>query len=130
MKKLILLVLILIAGINCSSQKQTTTINQVLDSKKGREIVLVKIINDSRCPEKTQCIWEGEVNFEVAVYENGKIIEQTQLTLNSKKQEEVTDWFKKQLGKPGENLKNVGVVPYPKVGVSVKYEDYYIDLVY
>ena len=114
---------------NCSSQKEIT-INQKLDSSSGKEIVLVKIINDSRCPENVQCIWAGEVSFEVAAYENNKMIEQVQLTLNPNSQEEVTSWFKSHLPETKTSLKSIAVLPYPRDGVSVKLEDYNIRLNY
>ncbi len=131
MKKILLFCsFILILNSCASAQKSNDEINQKLDSKSDKEIVLVKIINDSRCPENVQCIWAGEVNFEVAAYDNGKIVEQVQLTLNPNNQEKVTAWFKKHLSESKETFKGISVLPYPKDGVSVKLEDYFIKLLY
>jgi hypothetical protein len=130
MKKLVLLFTALVILSSCSSQKLVTQIDQKLDAKTAKEIVLVKIINDSRCPENVQCIWAGEVQFEVAVYEDSKITEQTQLKLTPHNQEEVVNWFAKRLPKTNKTLKTVGVFPYPKDGTSVNLSDYVIKLGY
>lgn len=130
MKKLFLLAPIVSFVTSCCSQKTITEINQKLDSKSNKEIVLTKLINDSRCPENVQCIWAGEVAVEVAVYEDNKIIEQTILTFTPKNQEEMVSWFAQRLPKTDKPLKTVGVLPYPKDGVAVKLEDYTIKLGY
>ncbi|MES2812216.1 MAG: hypothetical protein V4670_07075 [Bacteroidota bacterium] len=130
MKKFLFLIFITTSLTSCSSQKAITEINQKLDSKTTKEIVLTKLINDSRCPENVQCIWAGEVTFEVAAYENSKITEQKQFTLGTKNQEEVAAWFIKHLPETKETLKEISVLPYPKDGVETKLEDYFIKLIY
>ena len=105
-------------------------INQNLDSSKGKEIVLVQVINDSRCPEGTQCIWAGEVSIEVAAYENKKLVEQVTLTLNRSTADEVKTWFSEHLPNVKEPLKGIDVLPHPKEGVSIQPKDYKIALKY
>ncbi|ESU24281.1 hypothetical protein FEDK69T_07220 [Flavobacterium enshiense DK69] len=105
-------------------------INQKLDVKSGKEIVLVKVINDSRCPEGVECVWAGEVMFEVAAYENGKVAEQVQFTLNKNTSEAIKDWFVLHLPESKKGLKTIEVLPYPKDGVKIRPEEYYIKLVY
>ena len=104
--------------------------NTKLETPKGKEIIFVKLITDSRCPEGTQCIWAGEVTFEVAAYENGKVVAKKQFTLNAKNQDEITSWFKNYLPENEKILKEVAILPYPKDGVSVKAEDYYYKLIF
>lgn len=130
MKKLISLLSVLTFLGCASAQTQENTINAKLDSKTGKEIVFVKLVNDSRCPEKVQCIWAGEVTFEVAAYEDKKLVEQIEFTLNKDTVEEIKAWFIKHSPENKLPLKGVSVLPYPKDGVSVKLEDYYIQLVY
>ncbi|WP_300565509.1 hypothetical protein [Flavobacterium sp.] len=113
-----------------SAQKNDTEINQKLDSKSDKEIVLVKVIDDSRCPEGVQCIWAGEVTIDVAAYENKKIVEQVQFTINRSSIEDIKTWFTKHLPSKKDTLKEIEVVPYPKAEVPRKPEDYYIKLVY
>ncbi len=107
-------------------------INQQLDSKAGKEIVLVKVIDDSRCPEGTQCIWAGEVTVEVAAYEDKKLIEQRTFTLNFNKDnmDTVKHWFEKNISTEKTTIKEINVVPYPKEGVPIQPEDYKIALKY
>jgi len=113
-----------------SQTKKEYFLNQKLDSKLKKEIVLVKILNDSRCPEKVQCIWAGEVTFEVAAYEDKKLVEQTKFTLNNQTQEEVKKWFESHLPKRSKTLQSVCVLPGPRVGVETKQSDYFIKLIY
>lgn len=130
MKKPIFLFLSSIILTSCSCQKAMTEINQKLDSKTAKEIVLVQLINDSRCPENVQCVWAGEVSFELAAYENGTVVAQKQFTLNPTNQEEITAWMTKHLPKSKTPLKSFAVLPYPKDGVSVKAEEYIFKLDY
>lgn len=123
---------LLFAGmlLNCSGTKNINEIDQQLDAKAKKQVVLVRVVNDSRCPEGMQCVWAGEVTIEVAVYENKKITEQTQFTLNAQSVDEVKAWFVKHLPKTHEKLKAVGVAPYPKSGVTIQPEDYKLVLRY
>ena len=130
MKKFLFLIFITTSLTSCSCQKAITEINQKLDSKTAKEIVLIKLINDSRCPENVQCVWAGEVSFELAAYENGTVVEQKQFTLNPTNQEEITSWITKHLPETKTTLKSFAVLPYPKDGVSVKPEDYTLKLDY
>jgi len=132
MKKLLFIFVTILSLTSCSCQKKlaSTEINQKLDSKQDKEIVFVKLISDSRCPEGTQCIWAGEVIFEVAAYENGKLVEQKQFTLNIKNQEEISIWFASHLPESKETLKEIDVLPHPKNGEETKQEDYAVKLIY
>lgn len=131
MKNIAFLCIVPFLLIGCASaQNKPNNIDQKLDAKKGKEIVLVKIVNDSRCPEGVQCIWAGEITFEVAAYEDNKLVEQTLLTLTPNKENTVLDWFEKHLPKSDQKLKEIGITPYPKNGVTVKPEAYSINLIY
>lgn len=122
-------VLFLISGCRIVATNKNE-INQKLDSSSEKEIVLVQVINDSRCPEGAQCIWAGEVSIEVAAYENKKVVAQQEFTLNSNTIPEVNDWFTKHLPVRKENLKEIQVFPYPKEGVPIEPKDYKIVLKY
>nr|WP_294933617.1 hypothetical protein [uncultured Flavobacterium sp.] len=111
----------------CASA-QINEIDQKLDKQSDKEIVLVKVLNDSRCPEGVQCIWAGEVTIEVAAYENNKIVEQTQFVVNYNNAEEIKAWFSTHLPARKEKLKGISVVPYPKDGVIIQPQDYKIIL--
>lgn len=130
MRKIGLLLLTVLFATSCSSQKKITTINQKLASKRGKEIVFVKLVSDSRCPEKTECIWAGEVTVEVAAYIDKQLVERKQFTFNQANETEIINWFVRHLPETSEKLKTVSVMPYLKNGISVKYEDFYISLEY
>ena len=130
MKTILLFCSFILLGGCASAQKSSNEINQKLDSKSGKEIVLVKVIDDSRCPEGVQCIWAGEVTIEVAAYENGKLVEQIQFTIKPNNNEEAKKWFIKHSPENKGEVKEISVLPYPKEGVAVKLENYYIKLIY
>lgn len=130
MKKYIASLILALSLIGCATAQNDNIINQELDTKKGKEIVLVQVTNDSRCPKSVQCIWAGEISFEVAAYENGKLIEQTQLTITPSKENTVIDWFKKHLPEGKTPLKEINIVPYPEENKEIKPSDYFIKLVY
>ena len=130
MKKYIASLILALSLIGCATAQNDNIINQELDTKKGKEIVLVQVTNDSRCPKGVQCIWAGEISFEVAAYENGKLIEQVQLTITPSKENTVIDWFKKHLPESKTPLKEINIVPYPEENKEIKPSDYFIKLVY
>lgn len=107
-----------------------TEINQKLDAKSDKEIVLVKVINDSRCPEGVQCVWAGEVVITVAAYKDKKLVEQTEFMLNKNMMEDVKVWFEKHLPPSKTPLKEIQVLPYPKEGIQIQPDDYRITLNY
>src|SRR5436190_2015714 len=110
MKKIIAFCSFLFLLNSCASaQKDSTVINQKLDTKATKEIVLVKLINDSRCPAGVQCIWAGEITFEVAAYENKKLVEQIQFTINPGSNDEVKSWFVQHLPATDKELKGLDI---------------------
>ena len=127
MKKIATVCSFLFLLMGCASA-QINEIDQKLDKKTAKEIVLVKVVSDSRCPEGVTCIWAGEVTIEVAAYENNKIVEQVQYTVNRENKEAIILWFEQHLPARKEKLKAIRVVPYPKDGVQIQPEDYKIIL--
>ncbi|CAM3655534.1 hypothetical protein FSS13T_24370 [Flavobacterium saliperosum S13] len=131
MKKIYLGCVCILLFSGCAGVQNTETeINQKLDAKSDKEMVLVKVINDSRCPEGVQCVWAGEVVIAVAVYNHKKLTEEAEFTLNKNTMEEVKVWFEKHLPHQKTALKDIQVLPYPKEGVEQLPEAYYIKLVY
>lgn len=130
MKKCILFFSSALFLAGCATAQNDDIIDQKLDSKQNKEIVLVKVINDSRCPQGVQCIWAGEITFEVAAYENRKLVEQTQLTLSPNKEKLVIDWFIKHLPESKTPLREINIGPYPKQDKLITPADYFIKLIY
>lgn len=50
----------------------------------NRSLKFKNVVSDSRCPKDVTCIWAGEAIVAVEVYEDGKCIEEKQITISSK----------------------------------------------
>ncbi len=95
--------------------------------KKGYHLKLVKVFDDSRCPEGVTCIWAGEVSATIAVYKDREFIEEKTVTVNPKNSSDNVLWFSKYYSK---KVKKAEVFPYPKQGVTAKPKKQYIGIVF
>ena len=121
MKKVV--VALLFFSVTMFAQSDIKITSKKCIPKKGFHLKLLRVFDDSRCPENVTCVWQGEVSATVEVYNNKKFEEEKTITFNSKNNEENILWFSKYYqGK----IKNVDVVPYPKEGVVVKAKSQYI----
>jgi hypothetical protein len=116
MKKLFLL-LALLFSISFYAQNEVKITTKKCIPKKGYHLKLVKVFDDSRCPEGVSCIWAGEVSATFQVYKDKKLVEEKTLVFNSKNAEENKNLFQNYYSK---KIKSIGVIPYPKEGVDVK----------
>ncbi len=128
MKNTILL-LILLFSISIFSQKAEKPLSfvkftQKVIKKRGTQLVLKKVVNDSRCPEGVNCIWAGEIEIEVAIYKNRKLISTENVLISPKLQQENIAWFSKYY--PKLKIKEIGVLPYPKSEVVVNPKEYFV----
>lgn len=98
--------------------------------KKGKQLVLKKVLSDSRCPQGVNCIWAGEATVLISVYKDGKLIEDKSIVLSSKKEEENKLWFAGNLPSGQQNFKEIILIPYPKKEVIIAPKDYYINIIY
>jgi hypothetical protein len=110
--------------------KYLTIDQKVCANKKGIQLVLNEVINDSRCPEGVSCIWAGEVTAIVSVYKDSNVVEETTMVLSLKSAEDNKKWFASYLSSKQKNIKSIAVVPYPKKGVRINSKDYYIKIAY
>ena len=122
MKKAVLLVL-LFFSVSLFAQSEIKITFKKCIPKKGFHLQLLRVFDDSRCPENVTCIWAGEVSAIVEVYNNKKLVEEKTITFNSKNTEENILWFSKYYHN---KIKSVEVVPYPKQGVVGKAKKQYI----
>ncbi|MFK7058572.1 hypothetical protein V3Q90_00340 [Flavobacterium oreochromis] len=131
MKKTLNFLLFTIILVSCGSNRSIfSQINQKRDQSKGNEIVLQKVLNDSRCPQGVQCIWEGEVTIQVAYFEKGQMKEEKQFTLRQNDQEEVVQWFRSHLPKSQKVLQTVSILPTKVEGKKINSLEYVIVLGY
>jgi len=93
----------------------------------NHSIKFVEVLEDSRCPENTTCIWEGRARVLVEVSENGKVSFEKVIIFGKVNQGESAD---KELFSFN-NSKVIGMTlnPYPNSVEAVK-GDAYVLLVY
>ncbi len=123
MKKAIVFTFFFLFSVLLLAQSDVKITSKKCIPKKGFHLKLLRVFDDSRCPENVTCIWAGEVSAIVEVYNNKKLVEEKTVIFNSKNQEENILWFSNYYQK---KITNVGVVPYPKEGVVVKAKKQYI----
>ncbi len=109
------------------AQSELKITSKKCNPKSGYGFQLIKVFNDSRCPEGVTCIWEGEVSVELKVYKNKKFFELKTLTFNSKNKEENFKWFGTYFSR---KIKSISVNPYPKEGQRVKFKNQYLRIVF
>lgn len=126
MKK-IFLCLFLFFSIAINAQK-TTVFSQKLNKKKGIQLVLKSVVNDSRCPEGVSCIWVGECEIEVEIYKNRKLISTENIVLSPKSTKENLEWFNQYY--PNKKIKEINVFPYPKSEVFVDPKSYFVKILF
>ena len=129
--KNILLAIILFFSISILAQKndkilKSVSFSQKLLKKKGTQLILKKVVNDSRCPEGVNCIWAGECEIEIAIYKNRKLIDIENVLLSPKLQKENIAWFTKYY--PKLKITEIGVLPYPKNDVVINPKDYFVKI--
>ncbi len=126
-----ILAFLLIFSLTTYSQKtskktKVTVITQKVIKRKGIQLVLKNVAEDSRCPESTQCIWAGEVTVVISVYKDNKLIEEKSMILSSKNDNDNFEWFANNLGINKNSIKFIQVTPYPKDGVILNPKNYIV----
>ena len=126
-----LLTLILLFSIATFAQKPEKALKSIsftnkIIKKRGTQLVLKKVVNDSRCPENVNCIWAGECEIEVAIYKNRKLVSTENVLLSPKLQKENIDWFSKYY--PNKKIISINVLPYPKSEVVVNPKDFFVKI--
>ena len=103
----------------------TITQSKTLKAK-GTQLIIKQVISDARCPEGVNCVWGGEAQVLVSVYQNKKWMDEEILTFSSKKVEENKTWLSKTLAIPIAKIKTIRLVPYPKDSIKINPKDYSI----
>ena len=132
MKKTIL-ILVLLITFSIFSQKaenklKSISFTQKLIKKKGTQLVLKKVVNDSRCPENVNCIWAGECEIEVAIYKNRKLVSTENVVLSPKLYKENIAWFNQYY--PKLKIIEINVLPYPKSGLEINPKDFFVKVMF
>lgn len=98
--------------------------------RSGYTLVLKQVISDSRCPQGLNCIWAGEAQVIVSVYNNKKLEEDVVITLSPKMLLENNKWFAKYTKEKHKDIQNVELVPYPKKDKPITQKEYYLKVGY
>ena len=125
MKKLLFIILFFIS-VGVFSQEETVETPKIaIKIPLGETITIenhtikfVEVLEDSRCPENTTCIWEGRARVLVEVLENGKVSFEKAIIFGKVNQGESAD---KELVS-NSNSKVIGLTlnPYPNSEEAIK----------
>lgn len=132
MKKTILILIALVCfQLTFAQQKQNLHYYKITQKecvkKKGYRLLLKSVVSDSRCPENVTCVWAGEAQIVVSVYQNKKFLMDETLTISSKNNTENAAWFSKYTGK---KVESISLLPYPRDGVKTDPKNYYLKMGY
>jgi hypothetical protein len=112
-----------------SQKLKTFKIKQGTEAcKKGKQVKLVAIVSDNRCPQGVQCIQAGEAIVTVFVFDNKSLQGQETVNLGTKNKQAYIADFEKATGY--KNIQNVALKPYPIEGKETKLKEYYIEVTY
>ena len=126
MKKLVLFLTLLFSFSLCA-QTEIKIKSKKCIPYKGYHLKLVKVFDDSRCPQGVTCIWTGEVSVMIEIYKDKKFVEEKTLTFNSKNKEENNVFFEKYYSK---KIQSISVEPYPKNGEKIQSKKQFIKIVF
>ncbi len=98
MKNLLSILLILLTIIGCTSNKKAITSEKETSISLGEtitienhQITFIKVLEDSRCPKYTTCVWAGRAKVLVEISVKGKESLQKELIFGQLKQGESKD---------------------------------------
>lgn len=126
MKNSIVLLFLVFSFSTFAQQTEKITTKKCIP-KKGYHLKLVKVFDDSRCPQGVTCIWAGEVSVMIEIYKDKKFVEEKTLTFNSKNKEENNVFFEKYYSK---KTQSISVEPYPKDGEKIQSKKQFIKIVF
>lgn len=115
--------------ISCATKPRFNENEILIDSAtcsnlgKNYKVKISKIISDSRCPEGVNCVWEGEIQVEIAIYKNQKLEHSKTLTINYKNLEQNKQFFANYLFTT-KKIKNILVLPAKQQEHNIELKDY------
>jgi len=91
-----------------------------------KSLKFIKIIEDSRCPKGTDCMWAGEAKALIGFYENKTLIEEKVFVfgtqgINKNKTKEIFAAGKK-------TIYGYAISPYPLADQLIDPKNYYLEL--
>lgn len=89
-----------------------------------------KILSDSRCPEGVQCVWAGEVNLLLGVYENDLKTEEVELKINHQNFTENKSFFESKIPLESKKIEAIQLLPNRVAGENIEEKEYQLKLVF
>lgn len=96
------------------AERISVKVNDAAKSKRGIKIKFVELIDDSRCPTDTNCVWAGNAKIKVRVTKNGR---SKDLELNS-------NLAPRDVVFAGYSFKLVGLTPEPRSNIRINRNGY------
>lgn len=113
------LAILLFGGVFAVSAKQaqelSVQINKEATSKSGVKVKFLELIEDSRCPTDTNCIWAGNAKIKVQVSKPGH--KAKTVTLNSGVNPQSVLFG-------GYQIKLTGLTPEPRTNIRIRRDGY------
>lgn len=133
--KNIFFALFTILVISCSSTKFDENLLIISPTEKclvtkDLSFKIEKILSDSRCPEGVQCVWAGEVNLLLGVYENDLKTEEVELKINHQKLTENKSFFESKIPLENKKIEAIQILPNRVDGVKIEEKEYQLKLVF
>ena len=95
-------------------ERVSVKINETVAAKGGIRIKFAELIDDSRCPTDTNCIWAGNAKIKIRVTRNGR----------SKELELNTGLDPKDVVFAGYSFRLVGLTPEPRSNIRINRNGY------
>ncbi|WP_430399512.1 hypothetical protein [Flavobacterium sp.] len=92
------------------------------------EIIISKVISDSRCPVDVNCVWAGEVELMLSIYKENVFYTEELITVSYKNTLENKSILEKYTS--NKKIKSIEVLPEKKQGVEIKLQDYSLKIDY
>lgn len=93
---------------------------QITVAKEGLTLEFVTVLEDSRCPEGVQCVWEGNARIELSAAKAGNDRSSFELNTN--------DRFPVEAKYLGYLITLIDLQPYPKATKQISLQDYTVNV--
>lgn len=112
---LLIIGLLLVPGVSARQAHECSVkINTEVVAKGGIKLKFIELVDDSRCPTDTNCIWAGNAKIKVRVTRNGRT---KVLELNSNLEPRASTFA-------GYRFRLVGLTPEPRSNIRIDRNGY------
>lgn len=105
-----------------------TTVSNVAVSA-DYEMIITKVTADSRCPIGVNCIWVGQVELDVKVFQDKKEILKKAIIIGPQNEDTTKEWFSKYITS-GKKIKEIYIAPARDNQKELVFSDYKLKIVF